>query len=301
MKQPLWIPSEDRRRHAHLTRFLSHVNGRHGVTLESYGQLWEWSVAHIPEFWAAMWDFAEIRASTRYAEVVADLGAFPGARWFPGARLNFAENLLSRGEPRRTALAFRGEAQASSVMTYADLRETVARLGAALRGVGVAPGDRVVAYMPNLIETAVAMLAATSVGAVWASCGTDIAPSAAVDRLGQVEPAVLFTADGYLYKGRRFDTRANAARVAEGIPTLKRVVVVPHLARYPEVAGRPGVGRSPDLSGIPHAVGYEEFLAGGGSAAMRFEQLPADHPVFIMFSSGTTGRPKCLVQGAGGV
>ena len=288
MKQPLWVPSEQRKRQANLTRFLSHVNGRYHLGIESYAQLWEWSVAHIPDFWAAMWDFAEIRASQRFEQVVDDLARFPGAQWFPGARLNFAENLLRHAE-RRPALVFRGETQQSSVMTYAELRDAVAGLAAALRGAGVAPGDRVVAYMPNLIETAVAMLAATSIGAVWASCATDIAPAAAIDRLGQVGPTVLFTADGYVYKGRRFDARANAARVAEGIPSLTRVIVVSH------VDGRPDLGR------IPHAVGYDEFLAGGGSTAISFAQLPADHPVFIMFSSGTTGRPKCLVQGAGGV
>jgi acetoacetyl-CoA synthetase len=324
VKQPLWIPSADRKRRANLTRFLREVNGRYRLHLESYPQLWEWSVARIPEFWAAMWDFAGIKASMPYDRVVDDLSRFPGARWFPGARLNFAENLLGRGDGGREALVFRDETRQRSAVTYAQLRETVARLAAALRAEGIGPGDRVVAYMPNLIETVVAMLAATSIGAVWASCATDIAPAAAVDRLGQVGPAVLFTADGYIYKGRRFDTLVNAGRVAAGIPTLKRVVVVPHLARRVD-RGRSvetarsgsagdgdGGGRghrdggSSDRRGIPHAVDYDEFLARGvlirgRSASVGFEQLPADHPVFIMFSSGTTGKPKCLVQGAGGV
>jgi acetoacetyl-CoA synthetase len=305
MKQPLWVPSEDRKRRANLTRFLAQINRRHDLGLSTYAQLWEWSVAHIPEFWAAMWEFAGIRASRGYDVVVDDLARFPGARWFPGARLNFAENLLSRGRSRQPALVFRGERQGegpSSALSYAELRDAVARLAAALRGAGVGPGDRVAAYMPNLIETAVAMLAATSVGAVWASCATDIAPAAAVDRLGQIRPAALFTVDGYVYKGRRFDARSHAARVAEAIPSLRTVVVVSHL------------DRRADLAGIPHAVGYEDLLAGAasrgaGAAAAAgsespptaFEQLPADHPVYIMFSSGTTGRPKCLVQGAGGV
>ena len=317
MKQPLWIPSEERRRGANLTRFLGLVNGRHGLALATYPQLWEWSVTHIPEFWAALWDFAGIRSSAPYGQVVDDLDKFPGARWFPGARLNFAENLLSRGDAGRPALVFRREDGLRASLTYAELRDIVARLAAALRAEGVGPGDRVAAYMPNIIETAVAMLAATSVGAVWASAATDIAPAAALDRLGQIRPAVLFTADGYVYKGRRFDARPNAARVAAGIPTLRRVVVAAHLdARLPD--GRPPDGRPPDgpppdsrppegpprpmdLSGIPHAVAFDEFVAQGGAAVPSFEQLPADHPVFIMFSSGTTGRPKCLVQGAGGV
>jgi len=297
MKQPLWVPSEDRRRRANLTRFLGDVNARFHLRLQSYPQLWEWSVAHIPEFWAAMWDFAGIMASRPYDRVVDDLARFPGARWFPGARLNFAENLLGHGQGAQPALVFRDETQQRAMVTYAELRDAVARLAAALRVEGVRPGDRVAAYMPNLIETVVAMLAATSIGAVWASCATDIAPAAAVDRLGQIGPVVLFTADGYIYKGRRFDALANAGRVAEGIPTLRRVVVVRHIGRR----AQRDLGQVSDLTGIPHAVGYEEFLSRGGLGPVTFEQLPADHPVFIMFSSGTTGKPKCLVQGAGGV
>ncbi len=345
-KQPLWVPSEERRRRANLTRFLGFVNWRYGCGLETYAQLWEWSVAHLPEFWAAMWDFAGIRASAPFERVVDDLTRFPGARWFPGARLNFAENLLVRGEADRPALIFRREDGLRASVTYAELRDTVASLAAALRADGVRPGDRVAAYMPNIIETAVAMLAATSVGAVWASCATDIAPAAAVDRLGQIGPVVLFAADGYVYNGRRFDIRANVARVARGIPSLRRVVIVPHLhagrrrkggqetdpsgwgtdlgGLETDVGGqgadlggqgadlsREGAGlseeeaglseREPDLADIPHAESLRAFLARGRSAAPRFEHLPADHPVFVMFSSGTTGRPKCLVQGAGGV
>ena len=295
MTQPLWVPSEQRRRRSNLTKFLGQVNERYHHRLESYTQLWEWSVERIPEFWAAMWEFARIRASRPYDRIVDDLTRFPGARWFPGARLNFAENLLGHGESARPALIFRDETGRSSVMTYAELRDAVAHLAAALRAEGVQPGDRVAAYMPNLIETAAAMLAATSVGAVWASCATDIAPAAAVERLGQIGPAVLFTADGYSYKGRSFDARANAKRVAEGISTLKRVVVIAHAGR-----DRNG-GERPALDGIPHAIGYDDFLMRGRAEAIRYEQLSADHPVFIMFSSGTTGRPKCLVQGAAGV
>lgn len=288
MKGPLWEPTEQRRRQANLTRFMAQVNGRYNLSLRSYPELWEWSVARIPDFWAAMWEFAEIRASRGYTHVVDDLTAFPGTTWFPGARLNFAENLL-RDADTRPALVFRGETYKSATMTYAELYDAVARLATALREMDVQPGDRIVAYMPNLIETAVAMLAATSIGATWASCATDIGPAAALDRLGQVEPKVLFTVDGYFYKGQPFDTRRNAATVAEGLPTLTRVIVVPYAAARP------------DLGPMPHAVRYDEVLARGAPATPAFEQLPFDHPVFIMFSSGTTGKPKCMVQGAGGV
>ncbi|MBC7326346.1 MAG: AMP-binding protein, partial [Moorella sp. (in: Bacteria)] len=153
----------------------------------------------------------------------------------------------------------------------------------------VVPGDRVVAYMPNLIETAMAMLAATSIGAVWSSCATDIGAQAALDRLGQVEPKVLFTANGYFYKGKAFNSLVNAAEIARGIPSLKKVVVVSYTQE------------KPDLSGVPHAVHFDDFLAKEENLEIQFEQLPFDHPVYIMFSSGTTGKPKCMVQGAGGV
>ncbi|MEW5899132.1 MAG: acetoacetate--CoA ligase, partial [Bacillota bacterium] len=213
---------------------------------------------------------------------------FPGAKWFPGARLNFAENLL-RYTDDHVAFIFRGETQKSARITYAQLYDTVARLAKSLRELGVAPGDRVVAYMPNLIETAIAMLAATSIGAVWSSCATDIGPQAALDRLGQIEPKVLFTANGYFYKGKAFNSLANAAEIAKGIPSLKKVIVVSYTEEEPE------------LGQVPHAVHYDDFLAKENNLEIQFEQLPFDHPVFIMFSSGTTGKPKCMVQGAGGV
>lgn len=288
-KRPLWEPSEPRRREANLSAFLDRVNARHHAGVGSYADLWQWSVDHITDFWALMWETAEIAASRTFTDVVDDLNHFPGATWFPGAQLNFAENLLRHGRSRRPALVFKGESHTSATMTYAELYEAVARLAASLRAIGVRPGDRVAAYMPNLIETAVAMLAATSLGAMWASCATDIGPVAALDRLGQVEPKVLFTVDGYVYKGQRFDTRENVAQVAAGIPALQQVIVVPY------------AGERPDLDRIPKAVRYDEALLPGGPASLSFAQLPFNHPLYIMFSSGTTGRPKCLVQGAGGV
>jgi acetoacetyl-CoA synthetase len=287
MKRPLWEPSAHRRRDANISRFIDAINAAYGLGIETYPQLWQWSVDRIPDFWAAMWEFGGIVASEPYTRVVDDLAVFPGARWFPGARLNFTENLLRHADAR-PAFIFRGETARSATMTYAELRTAVNRVAAALLNVGVRPGDRVAGYMPNLIETAVAMLGTASVGAVWASCATDIGPAAAVERLAQIEPKVLFTVDGYFYKGRLFDTLENAATVVEGIPTLRRVIVVPY------------VTERPDPGPIPHAVRYDEFL-GGSPNFDRFEQFPFDHPVYIMFSSGTIGKPKCIVQSAGGV
>jgi acetoacetyl-CoA synthetase len=287
MKVPLWQPSEERKKNAAMTRFMVLVNERHGAGLSSYGELYDWSVANIPQFWAAVWDFVGVKASRRYEVVVDDVTRMPGARWFIGAKLNFAENLL-RYRDEQTAFVFRGETQRTARMSYAELYESVAQLAGSLRDMGLKAGDRVAAYMPNMIETAVAMLASTSIGAVWASCATDIGAPAAIERFGQIEPRVLFTVDGYFYKGKPFNSLASAAEIAEVIPSIEKVVV----AGYRE--------EKADISHVRDSVHYVDFLS-GGMPEIRFEQLPADHPVFIMFSSGTTGKPKCLVQGAAGI
>ncbi len=288
MKQPLWIPSEERKQQANITRFMDLLNRTHGLNIETYAQLYQWSVTEIADFWALMWEFGGLKYSRSYDSVVDDLHRFPGAHWFPGARLNFAENLL-RYRDDRLAFIFRGETQKSARMTYAELYETVARLAKSLREMGVTAGDRVVGYMPNLIETPIMMLAAASIGAVWSSCATDIGPSAALERLGQVRPKVMVTADGYFYKGKVFDTLPNAAEVARGIPSLEKVIVVSYTRE------------KPDIRNIPQAVHWNDFLAREDHLEISFEQLPFDHPLYIMFSSGTTGKPKCMVQGAGGV
>lgn len=288
MKKPLWKPLEERKKEANITRFINKMNEKFGLGIENYSQLYNWSIDHIPEFWGSMWDFAGIKASRQYELIVEDLAVFPGTNWFPGARLNFAENLL-RYRDDHTAFIFRGETQKTARLTYAQLYDKVARLAKSLRELGVLPGDRVAAYMPNLIETAVAMLASTSIGAVWSSCATDIGPQAVLDRLGQIEPKVLFTVNGYFYKGKAFSSLANAAEIARGIPSLKKVIV----ASYTD--------DRPAMDDIPNAVNFEDFLAKEDNLEIRFEQLPFDHPVYIMFSSGTTGKPKCMVQGAGGV
>jgi hypothetical protein len=195
MKTPLWIPSEEKIRNANLTRFLTYVNKKHQKDFRTYAEIYQWSIENIPDFWARFWEFADIKASRGYDQVVDDVRKMPGAKWFSGARLNFAENLL-RHRDDRPAFIFRGETQKKAQMTYAELYAAVARLAHSLRGLGLKPGDRVAGYMPNMMETAIAMLAATSVGAVWSSCATDIGSQAALDRLGQIEPKVLFTVMG---------------------------------------------------------------------------------------------------------
>jgi acetoacetyl-CoA synthetase len=288
MKTPLWNPSPEQIQGANLSRFLRFVNGKHGKNFHTYSDLYDWSVENIPDFWARVWEFAELKASRGYDQVVDDARKMPGAKWFPGARLNFAENLL-RFRDNRPAFVFRGEAQKRLEMTYAELYTAVARLAGSLRDLGIKPGDRVAAYMPNMMETAIAMLASTSIGATWSSCATDIGSQAALDRLGQIEPKVLFTVNGYYYKGKAFSSLENAAEIARGIPTLRKVVV----ASYVE---QPAAGAA-----IPNGVRWEDFLGSAPTPSLDFEQLPFDHPVYIMFSSGTTGKPKCMVQGAGGI
>ena len=287
-KVPLWVPSEDLIRKANMTRFIHFVNKKHGKRFKTFNDLYQWSIESIPDFWAAVWDFAEIKYSRKYDEVVDDLTKMPGAKWFSGARLNFAENLL-RYRDDRLAFIFKGETQKYATMTYRELYYTVSRLAKSLRELGIQPGDRVAGYMPNMMETAIGMLAATSIGAVWSSCATDIGPQAALDRLGQIEPKVLLSVDGYFYKAKPFDTLGNVAEVAKGIPSLKKVIIVSY------------TGERKEIGHIPNAIHYEDFLASEKEPELDFEQLPFEHPLYIMFSSGTTGKPKCMVQGAGGI
>ena len=288
MRKPLWVPSDERVKQANITRFIDLVNEKPSLEIGSYGQLFEWSIENIPEFWKLMWEFGEIKATRGYEMVVDDLDKFPGAKWFIGARLNFAENLL-RYRDDNAAFIFRGETQKSARMTYTELYNSVACLAKPLREIGVSPGDRVAAYMPNLMETAIAMLASTSLGAIWSSCGTELGPGAVVNRLGQIEPKVLFTVAGYPYKGKAFDVLSRLEKITKGIPSLEKIIAVPYMKE------------KPDIKHIPHCVTYDDFISQKKSLEIQFEQLPSDHPVYIMFSSGTTGKPKCMVQGTCGI
>lgn len=245
----LWEPTPARVKDANITRFTRFINERHGMNLATYDELYDWSVQNIADFWAAVWDFVDIKASRRYERVVEDLSVFPSAKWFPGAKLNFAANLL-RYRDDRPAIVFRGEDKKQVRLTYAELYRAVAGMATYLREIGIKPGDRVVAYMPNLPGTIVAMLAATSVGALWASCATDLGPQATIDRLGQLSPRVLFTVDGYFYKGKTFDSLANATEIVKGIPSLEKVIVV----RYTGQGDLSQVPRTPSPGMRPRPV-----------------------------------------------
>jgi len=288
MAKLLWTPSEERKKQANITKFIMFVNKKYNLAINSYKQLYDWSIEKISDFWASMWDFGGIKAQKKYDMVIDDLNNFPGAKWFIGAKLNFAENLL-RYKDEQNAFIFRDETQKSVKMTYTELYNLVARLAGSLRKIGIKPGDRVCAYMPNVIETAIAMLAATSIGATWASCGADLGAQATIDRLGQLEPRVLFTVDGYLYKAKAFNILTKTEKVVNGISSLEKVIVVPHLED------------KPSLNNISNSTYFDDFLIPENKPEIQFEYLPFDHPLYIMFSSGTTGKPKCMVQGAGGV
>lgn len=288
MSKLLWQPTEERIRQTRMYRFMEYVNQRNGMDIRDYDGLYGWSVKEIPDFWAAAWDFLEIKASRPYDQVVDDLSKMPGAKWFSGARLNFAENLL-RYRDDRTALVFRGEDRPSVHLSYARLYDEAARVAASLKELGIRPGDRVVGYMPNMPQTIVAMLAATSLGATWSSCSPDFGIKGVLDRFGQIEPRVLFAADGYFFKGKRIDSLSRLAEIARQIPSVEKFVIVPYSQE------------APDISGIRDAVMFDDFKSPASGLEMEFVQLPADHPLYIMYSSGTTGLPKCMVQGAAGI
>ncbi|MGH8161720.1 MAG: acetoacetate--CoA ligase [Gammaproteobacteria bacterium] len=283
--QPLWEPSKALLHDSAMARFLDEANHRYGLNLKDYESLWRWSVNRREEFWPLVWDFFDVQSSKRRDTVLTN-DKMPCASWFGGARLNFAENLL-RYRDDRPALVFRNEAGAKRSFTYGELYREVARLRAGLDAAGVEKGDRVAAYLPNMPETVIAMLATASSGAVFSSTSPDFGTAGVLDRFGQIEPKVLIAADGYFYNGKTHDSLSRVREVLRQLPSVERVVIVPH------------VNEKPNLGGIPHAVHYADFL--GEADEIEFAQLPFDHPQFILYSSGTTGKPKCIVHGLGGV
>jgi acetoacetyl-CoA synthetase len=288
MAKLLWQPSEQKIKSTNLYAFMTGINAQYGTDFSDYAALYEWSINNIPEFWAAMWTYADIIASQPYEQVLDDPKKMPGAQWFSGARLNFAENLLRYRDDRK-ALVFNGESQVHRTFTYAELYDEVARVAKSLKAVGVTVGDRVVGFMPNMPESIVAMLAATSMGATWSSCSPDFGIKGVLDRFGQIKPKVLFTADGYFFKGKRVDSLGRIADILKQLPSIETLVVVPYTES------------SPDISAVPNAVMYADFRSEDTGLEIEFEQLPFEHPLYIMYSSGTTGLPKCMVQSAGGI
>jgi len=285
MSNYLWKPSQDRIDTSGVDAFRKRINEKYGTNLASYPELYDWSVGSIPEFWKEIWDFVGILSSKPFDRVVDDVSKMPGARWFEGARLNFAENLL-RCRDDSPAIIFRGELGERRQISFRELYQSVAKLSGALRACGVKSGDRIAGMMPNIPETVIAMLAATSIGAAWSSCSPDFGVQGVLDRFGQIRPKILFATDGYYFKGKKQETISRVSSIVSQIPGIEKVVLVNF------------TGES-DISKIKNGVDFNEFLEGSKSLEIEFEQLPFDHPLYIMYSSGTTGLPKCLVQGPG--
>ena len=286
-ERPLWQPDPERIEEANLTRFARQAVRDWKLGFNNYPAFYRWTIDHPEQFWESLWKFAAIRASVKGSRVLVNGDRMPGAQWYPDARMNFAENLLRRRDAS-TAIVFWGEDRVKRAVTHRELYEQVSRMARALRELGVKPGDRVAAYLPNMPEAVAAMLAAASVGATFSTCSPDFGVQGVLDRFGQIAPSVLFAADGYYYNGKEIDSLEKVREVAARLSSLKRVVIVPYLG-----------GRS-DVSAIANGQRLDEFIAGPAAGDIRFEQLPFDHPLYILFSSGTTGAPKCIVHGAGG-
>ena len=292
---PIWTPSPQRVDGAGLTRFREWLREEHGLEFADYQALWQWSVDEMERFWVLWWDWAGVIAKTRGERVLVNGDSMPTARFFPDARLNFAENLLQGGQNRieqgredTPALIFRNEVGDRRETSWQDLQRQVATMATAMKAQGVAPGDRVAVWMPALPETIVIALAAAAIGATFSSCSTDYGVTGVLDRFGQVQPAVLFVADGHHYNGKVHSTLDRLAEVQTGLPTLRQTVLVPYL--------NPGL----TAEGSDNTVTLAEYTAGHDASDVPYAHLPFNHPLFILFSSGTTGAPKCIVHSAGG-
>ncbi|MDF1793886.1 MAG: acetoacetate--CoA ligase [Thalassobaculaceae bacterium] len=282
----LWEPSPERAAAAQITAFMAKVNAESGAGAGDYDSLWQWSVDNPEAFWLALWDFSGV-IGEKGATVLANPTAMPGAKFFPEGKVNFAENLL-RCAGDGDAMVFWGEDKVKLRYSWDAVRNQVAKLAAALKADGIGPGDRVAAYVPNMPQTIIAMLAVTSLGGVWSSCSPDFGIQGVLDRFGQIEPTVLIAVEGYYYATKTHDIRDKVAAVAAQLPTCKRVVIIPY------------TDADPDISDIRNGVLWDAYLGDGDAPALSFTPMPFNDPLYIMFSSGTTGVPKCIVHGIGG-
>jgi acetoacetyl-CoA synthetase len=290
----LWAPSAELVERSQLTRYTRWLAEERDLHFEDYPSLWRWSVTEIEEFWATVWDHFEVVSETPYEDVLAER-IMPGAHWFPGAQLNYAEHIFRGKADDEVAVLFASELRELSELRWGELRERVAEVREGLRALGVSRGDRVVAYLPNGPEALIAFLASASLGAIWSSCSPDFGPGSVVDRFAQIEPKVLFCVDGYRYGGKDFDRLPTVAEIAARIPSLERIAVVPYLSEAPELSA---LEEHPDGT-VPMTWGQLREL--GGGAGLTFDRVPFDHPLWVLYSSGTTGLPKAIVQGHGGI
>jgi len=280
----LWRPSAEVKARANITRYMEWLRERRGLRFRNYQELWQWSVNDLEGFWSSIWEYFQVKAHTPYKRVL-NSNEMPGTRWFEGSLLNYAEHALSRRDDHLAVIAY-SEARARVTLTYDQLHEQVASMAAGLRRMGVTKGDRVAAYMPNVPEALVAFLATASIGAIWSSCPPEFGLKSVVDRFKQIEPKVLFAVEGYVYRGKPYERMEEVAELARGLPSVERVVMLPLLKARP------------DLRGIRKGALWEEAQAAGD---LEFEPVPFDHPLWVLYSSGTTGLPKPIVQGHGGI
>ncbi len=284
----LWEPSEEFKENANVSRYMEWLEKEKGLSFDDYGELWEWSVTELEEFWASIWEYSDVRASKPYTQVLSSR-EMPGSKWFEGAELNYAEHVFRNAKEDKPAVLHQSELRPLSETRWRELEDKVGALGEGLKGLGVERGDRVVAYLPNVPEALIAFLACASLGAVWSSCSPDFGVGSVVDRFAQIEPKVLLAVDGYRYGGKDFDRTEVAARLQEEIPALEKTIVLPYLTE------------EPDTSALENVVFWDELLSGNEGAELAFEQVPFDHPLWVLYSSGTTGLPKAIVQGHGGI
>jgi acetoacetyl-CoA synthetase len=290
----LWTPSPEMIENAQLTRYMRWLAEHRDLHFETYDELWTWSVTELEDFWASIWEYFEVIADPSYEQVLPER-TMPGARWFEGARLNYAEHIFRGKADDEVAVLYASELRQLSELRWGELRERVAAVREGLQALGVKRGDRVVAYLPNGPEALIAFLATASLGAIWSSCSPDFGPGSVVDRFAQIEPKAMFTVDGYRYGGKDFDRLATVAEVAAQIPSLERIVVVPYLSHSPELSVLE------ERDGVAPPMTWGQLLELGKDAKLTFERVPFDHPLWVLYSSGTTGLPKAIVQGHGGI
>ena len=287
---PLWEPSEKLKENARIFDYMKWLRDEKDLSFEDYNDLWEWSVTDLEGFWASVWEYCGVDASKFYERVLAKRG-MPGAEWFSGAELNYAEHVLKHAKGRldEPAILHQSEVRSLGEVSWGELREKTVALAAGLKEMGVQRGDRVAAYLPNVPEAVIALLACASIGAVWSSCSPDFGAGSVVDRMEQIEPKVLIAVDGYRYGGKDYDRIDVVARLQREIPTLQKTIILPYLAE------------DPDTSPLENVVMWDELLARHEGAELSFEQVPFDHPLWVLYSSGTTGLPKAIVHSQGGI